>query len=328
MDYRKIGGINMPISPVTLGTWAFGGGIWWGPQEDKDSVEVIDEAVRGGITMIDTAPVYGRGRSERVIGDFLRKHKLRERIVLATKLGLDWQGPKILHNLSQKRMLEEVDLSRSRLQTDYFDLYQVHWPDPDTPIAETAETMYKLKQKGITKAVGVSNYSLAQISEFMKYCPIDCLQPEYSMFKRDIETDIIPICEKNDIAIISYAPLYSGLLTGKFFLKETIIPEDRNRKLKSFHFAEPYFSINKEILEKLEGIASRYQKTLTQLVINWNFSQSGITSSIVGSRRPKQVKENLGSMGWKISDKDQEAIDEICKLRAEKIKAIKLEQNG
>ncbi|MCF7870062.1 MAG: aldo/keto reductase [Candidatus Omnitrophica bacterium] len=323
MDYGKINDIDIPISPVTLGTWAFGGDVWWGPQEDKNSVEVMDAAVRGGVTMIDTAPVYGRGRSERVIGSFLRKRKLREKIVLATKLGLSWQGSDVLHDLGKKRMLEEVDLSRSRLQTDYFDLYQVHWPDPDTPIAETAETMYKLKQKGIIKAVGVSNYSVDQMSEFMKYCRLDCLQPEYSMFVRDIEPEVVSICQKNNIAIISYAPLYSGLLTGKFFLKESAIPDDRNRNLKSFHFAEPYFSINKETLEKLEGIASGYQKTLTQLVINWNFSQSGITSSIVGSRKPKQLEENLGSMGWKLSNEDREKINTILSQREKKVQILK-----
>jgi aryl-alcohol dehydrogenase-like predicted oxidoreductase len=323
MDYRKINNIEMPILPLTLGTWAFGGDIWWGAQQDKDSVEVLNLAFEKGITMIDTAPVYGRGRSERVVGDFLRKNKLREKVVVATKLGLAWQGPQILHDLSKKRVLAEVDLSRKRLQTDYFDLYQVHWPDPDTPIAETAETMHKLKQKGITKAVGVSNYSVDQMSEFMKYCPIDSLQPEYSMFKRDIEPEIVPFCQDNDIAIISYAPLYSGLLTGKFFLTDTDIPKDRNRKLKSFHFTEPYFSINKETLQELKVIASGYEKTIAQLVINWNFSQSGITSSIVGSRKEKQLEENLGSMGWKLSTEDQEKIDEILKQRTRKINAVK-----
>jgi aryl-alcohol dehydrogenase-like predicted oxidoreductase len=323
MDYKKINNIDIPVSPVSLGTWAFGGGIWWGPQEDKNSVEVIDKAVRGGITMIDTAPVYGRGRSERVIGSFLRKYKLREKIALATKLGLNWQGSDILHDLGKKRMLEEVDLSRSRLQTDYFDLYQVHWPDPDTPIAETAETMYKLKQKGIIKAIGVSNYSTNQMLEFMKYCPLDCLQPEYSMFVRDIESEIIPICQKNNIAIISYAPLYSGLLTDKFFLKKATIPDDRNRKLKSLQFTEPYFSINQETLEKLKSIASSYRKTLTQLVINWNFSQAGITSTIVGSRKPNQLEENLGSMGWRLSREDLSKINKILDQRDKKIEAIK-----
>jgi aryl-alcohol dehydrogenase-like predicted oxidoreductase len=321
MKQRKINNIDTPISPVTLGTWAFGGDIWWGPQEDKNSVEVLDLALKRGITMIDTAPVYGRGRSERVIGDFLRKHKLRDKVAVATKLGLDWQGSGILHNLAKKRMLEEVDLSRSRLQTDYFDLYQVHWPDPDTPIAETAETMHKLKQKGITKAVGVSNYLVDQMSEFMKYCPLDCLQPEYSMFVRDIESDVVPFCQKNNIAIISYAPLYSGLLTGKFFLKKSTIPSDRNRKLKSFHFTEPYFSINKETLEELESIASGYQKTLTQLVINWNFSQSGITSSIVGSRKPDQLLENLESLSFNLLEKDLDKIKHILNQRAKKIEA-------
>lgn len=321
MDYCKIGNINIPVSSLGLGTWAFGGGAWWGPQEDRDSVEVMEEAIRGGATLIDTAPVYGRGRSEKIIGSFLNKRKLFDKVILATKVGLSWQGKKIFHNLKKERILEELEQSRCRLQTDYLDLYQVHWPDPETPIAETAQTLYKIKQKGIIKAVGVSNYSISQMIEFRKHCPLDSLQPEYSMFKRDIEKEVIPFCQKNAIAIISYAPLYSGLLTGKFFLTGQAVPEDTNRKLKSFHFQEPYFSINKSALEKLVEIASAYQKSLTQLVINWNFSQNGITSSIVGSRRPEQIKENLGSMGWKLTDQDLSRINAVLSEREEKLRA-------
>lgn len=323
MDYRKITNINTPISPVTLGTWAFGGDKWWGPQEDRASVEVMAEAVRGKITMIDTAPVYGRGRSEKLVGSFFRKHKLRDKVVLATKVGLSWQGSKIFHNLRKERILEELDESRQRLQTDYLDLYQVHWPDPNTPISETAQVIYGLKQKKIIKAVGVSNYSVKQIKEFQRHCPVDTLQPEYSMFKRDIETEVIPYCLKNNIGIISYAPLYSGLLTGKFFLYGNSIPEDTNRKLKAHHFKEPYFSINKQALSQLEKIALSYQKTLTQLVINWNFSQKGITSSIVGARKPEQIKENLGSMGWKLSSDSLESVNFILAKREKKLRGAK-----
>lgn len=323
MDYRKINNINIPIFPLALGTWAFGGDNWWGPQADHNSVETMDEAFKGGVTMIDTAPVYGRGRSEMVIGSFLRKNNLRGKVALATKLGLSWQGGKIFHNLKRKRMFEELDQSRRRLQTDYFDLYQVHWPDPDTPIRETAETMYSFKEKGIVKAVGVSNYSVSQMEEFRRYCPLDILQPEYSMFKRDIESEIIPYCRKNDIGIISYAPLYSGLLTGKFFLNDNPVPSDTNRQLKSMHFKEPYFSLNRKALKKLKTIASTYQKTLTQLVINWNFSQNGVTSSIVGARKPSQIKENLGSAGWKLTDEDLGKIGLILSEREEELKTAK-----
>lgn len=321
MSIRKIPGIILSISPIALGSWAFGGGSWWGKQDDRDSVEVLTAGIAKGITLIDTAPIYGKGRCERIIGSFIRKRKLREKVVLATKLGLSWEGPKILHNLTKNKMLEEVDQSRQRLETDYFDLYQVHWPDPETPIGETAEVMYSLYQKGIIRAIGVSNYSVSQMQEFMKYSPLHCLQPEYSLFKRGIETDIIPFCLRNNISIISYAPLYSGLLTGKFFLDQVPVPDDINRKMKKKDFQEPRYSINKEALSQLKDIASTYQRSLTQLAINWNFSQKGISSAIVGMRNLKQAEDNLGSLGWEISDKDTQTIDQILKQRQKRIQA-------
>ena len=323
MVYRKIENIDKLISPLCLGTWAFGGDVWWGRQEDKDSVSVLDKTIEAGINIIDTAPVYGRGRSERVIGAYIRKKNVRNKIILATKLGLSWQGAKILHNLTKKRMLEEVDESRKRLRVDYFDLYQVHWPDPDTPVRETAEVMYDLYKSGVTKAVGVSNYSVIQMREFIKYCPLHCLQPQYSMFVRAIEEEIVPFCIKNNIAVISYAPLYSGILTGKFFFDGVDIPDDTNRKLKKKDLEEPLFSINKKTLSRLKEIAASYGKTLTQLVINWNFNQPGITSAIVGTRNALQLKENTGSMGWSLSAKDTRKITNILQERAREIRSIK-----
>ena len=284
MEYKILGKSQLNVSKIILGTWAFGGDTWWGKQDDKDSSETLQGAIDHGINTIDTAPVYGRGRSERIIGAFLRKRNLRQKVILATKTGLSWQGHKILHNLSKKRMLEEIDESRRRLETDYFDLYQVHWPDPGTPVGGTAETMYKFYQTGIIKAIGVSNYSVEQMEEFRKYCPLHSLQPPYSMFDRKIEKDIVPFCMENNIAIITYAPLYSGILTGKFFFDNIPVPDDTNRKMKKKDFQEPRLSINKATLSQLKAIASQYKKTLTHLVINWNFSQKGITSSIAGMR--------------------------------------------
>ncbi|MCF7907725.1 MAG: aldo/keto reductase [Candidatus Omnitrophica bacterium] len=322
MDYRKIKGLDQAILPISLGTWSFGGDSWWGPQEDANSVAVLDKAISSGITLIDTAPIYGKGRSERIIGAFIRKRKLRERVVLATKVGLSWEGPKILHNLSKKRILEEVDISRKRLETDYFDLYQVHWPDSNIPIGETAEVIYELYQRRIIKSIGVSNHSVAQMREFMKYAPLHCLQPEYSMFNRGIEEEIIPFCLKNNIAVIAYAPLYSGLLTGKFFFDKVSIPNDTNRKMKKRHLREPLFSINKEALSQLKTIAVNYKKTLTQLAINWNFSQKGVTSTIVGMRNLEQVKDNLGGLGWTISEVDMQKINKILTQRQGEIEGL------
>ena len=227
MEYRIIKHTNLNVSVLSLGTWAFGGDIWWGKQREDDSQATLEAAiVSRGITTIDTAPVYGRGRSERIIGTFIKKTKLRDKIVLATKLGLSWQGSRIIHNLKRKRMLEEFDESRTRLQTDYFDIYQVHWPDPEVSIPETASTMHELYQKGLIRAIGVSNYSVAQMKEFIKHSPLHTLQPPYNMFQRQIEKDIVPFCQEKDIAILAYIPLHSGILTGKFFFDNVDIPND------------------------------------------------------------------------------------------------------
>jgi aryl-alcohol dehydrogenase-like predicted oxidoreductase len=322
MDYRKLGQTEINISAIALGTWSFGGGPWWGKQDDGDSVAVLDEAIARGVNIVDTAPVYGKGRSERVIGGYLRKRGLRNKIVLATKVGLSWDGPKIYHDLTKKRILEELDDSRKRLDTDFFDLYQVHWPDPKVEIGETAEIMNSLYEKKIIKAIGVSNYSVPQMQEFIKYAPLHCLQPEYSMFDQKIESEIVPFCVKNNISIISYAPLYSGLLTGKFFLDGVTIPIDTNRKMKRKHLEEPLFSINKDSLLKLKEIASKYNKNLAQLAVNWNFHQAGITSAIVGMRKILQVKDNLGSVDWEISGDDERNIRKILQMRLENINSL------
>ncbi len=320
MQYRKLGTSELSVSVICLGTWAFGNDSWWGYQDDKDSLAVLGESLKRGINFIDTAPVYGRGHSEQIIGKFLKSTKNRERVILATKLGLRWKDRSILHDLSRARMLQELDDSRRSLETDYFDLYQVHWPDPDTPIRLTAEVLYDFYKKGIIKAVGVSNYSVEQMEEFMKYCPIHSCQPFYNMFMRDIEVDIVPFCVENSIGIITYAPLHSGLLTGKFFIDSVKVPNDINRKTKKKDLQEPLFSTNKDTLLQLKKIADKYQKTLAQLALNWNYNQKGITSSIAGTRKLEQLIDNCGAAGWKLSNQDMEKINSILQERQDKIK--------
>ncbi len=321
MEYSRIEQLPLPVSKIALGSWAFGGDVWWGAQNDHDSVEVIDAALTGGVTLIDTAPVYGRGRSETVIGNFLRKRKLREKALLATKLGLTWDGPRIIHDLSEKRMRAELDESRRRLSTDYFDIYQIHWPDPDVPIGKSAALMHEFYQKEIVKAIGVSNYSVSQMEEFLKYAPLHTLQPPYNMFRREIEEEIVPFCARHNIAILGYIPLHSGILTGKFFFDDVPVPDDLcRRRHKDLHM--PLFSINKEVLTRLKAMAQNYCVSLTQLVINWTAHQPQITSVLVGARTRAQLQENSRSLGWEISAGDTEQIEQILAERQEKIRSL------
>lgn len=312
----------MDISAISLGTWAFGSDSWWGHQESRDSFKTIEEALHRGVNLIDTAPVYGRGHAEEVLGEFFAKNYQRDKVILATKAGLSWQERRIFHDLSEKKMLHEIDESRRRLRTDYIDLYQVHWPDPAVPIAQTAAIMQKFLSSGIIKAVGVSNFSINQIEEFMKYCPVHCVQPEFSMFKRDAKEDIIPFCVKNNIGIISYAPLYSSILTGKFFFEDVKIPGDINRKIKKPELSEPRYSINKKALSYLKELADSRGYTLTQLALSWNFNHEGITSSIVGMRKSQQVSENLSCLDFSMTAEELCSIDTILNEREASLKNL------
>ncbi len=322
-SHRNIKGSDKQILPVCLGTWVFGEGD--NLKKRESAIEVMEFVISKGITLIDTAPIYGTGYSEKLIGDFLKK-KIREDIIIATKLGLSIENSKCIPNLKKKRMLQEFDESRKRLSTDYIDLYQVHYPDPDVPIARVAETMYSFHQKGLIKAIGVSNFNISQIKKFLKYSPLHVLQTEYNMFKKDIEDKIIPFCVKNNIAILSYAPLSVGLLTGKFFFENKPLTIEAGQRINQVEFKEPRLSGNKDALSKLKDIAKKYDKTLTQLVINWTFSQKGITSCILGIRDLNQAKENLKSMDWSISKDDMGKIDKILTERQKKIKLPLMER--
>lgn len=320
MERRKLGKSGIEVTTLALGTWAFGGDKWWGKQDDSFSQKTLCRAIELGINLIDTAPIYGNGHSESIVGRILKEENLREKVVLATKVGLRWKRPDSEDSfqcLKRKSILEELDGSLKRLKTDVIDLYQVHYPDADTPIAETAQTLYKIYQKGKIKAVGVSNYDVEQMQEFMKHSPLHSLQPKYNMFRRKIESEILPFCRKNNIAVIVYSPLNSAVLTGKFFFG-TKVPHDRVRNV-NYDLTKRNFGLNKEILTRLKEIAANYKKGLGALALNWVAAQVGITSSIVGARRPEQIEENALSAGWKISRKDLDAIEAILKEREGRI---------
>ena len=318
MERVNLGKTEIKVSRICLGTWAWGGDKWWGRQQDRDSEEAFEAALARGINFIDTAPVYGFGRAEKILGRLLRQK--REDVVLATKVGLRWQGGKITINLKRQSMQEELAMSLQRLNTDYIDLYQVHWPDKDTPLEETAAVMGEFYERGVIKAVGVSNFSLSQMEEFMKYCPLHCLQPPYNMFRRDIEEDIIPFCRTHNIAIITYASLESGILSGKFFFGSPL-PNDLNRR-RNPNLKPPLFTINKKYIKKLKEVISGYPVSLAQLAIAWILHQAGITSAIVGCRNAYQAKENSMAADVSLPSSTWEKIEKILQQRTREISLL------
>ena len=321
MEYRKLGGSALQVTTLALGTWAFSGDKWWGRQDDLASRKTLYRAIELGVNFIDTAPIYGNGHSETIVGQTLKEGNLRDKVILATKVGLRWEKPDSeisFECLKRESILEELEDSLRRLKSDVIDLYQVHYPDANTPIAETAQTLYKIYQQEKIKAVGVSNFSVDQMQEFMKHSPLHSLQPKYNMFRTEIESEILPFCIKNNIAVIVYSPLNSGVLTGKFFFGQRI-PQDKVRSL-NYDLKEENFQINKEIISKLKEIAAKYKKSLTHLALNWVVAQKGVTCAIVGARNPAQIEENAGALGWEINQQDNTLIESILKEREERIK--------
>src|SRR6202790_3304248 len=214
MELAEIPGTSLKVSRVAIGTWAIGGWMWGGTDE-AESVSTIEAALEHGINLIDTAPVYGFGRSEEIVGKAIAEGGLRSKVLIATKAGLDWKDGRVFRNASRARILQEVEDSLRRLRTDYIDIYQVHWPDPLVPIEETAEAMHALFKQGKIRAIGVSNFSVDQMKHFRRVAPLHVLQAPYNLFERGIEANLLPYCRKNKIATLGYGALCRGLLSGR-----------------------------------------------------------------------------------------------------------------
>ena len=316
MQYRQLGDSGVRASEVMLGTWAIGGWMWGGT-DDEEAVAAINRALDIGMDTIDTAPMYGFGHSERVVGRAIRGRK-RDEVVLATKCGLRWdleegesyfetednegRPHKVFRNLKKHSILEEVNRSLERLGVDYIDLYQCHWPDSTTPLGETMEALVQLLEEGKIKAIGVSNFAEQMIEECLQHGPIHSDQPLYNMLDRDIEEGLQAYCARRNVALVVYSPLHQGLLTGKVTMDRTFGEGDQRNW-------RPWFKPHNRrrvlaFLDKLGPIAQRHGKTVSQLAINWCLCQHGITSAIVGARRPEQVDENAGGSGWKLDEEE------------------------
>jgi aryl-alcohol dehydrogenase-like predicted oxidoreductase len=306
---KKLGKSGPDITRIGFGAWAIGG-PWqfgWGKQDDTESDAAISTALECGINWIDTAPAYGLGHSEEVVGNALKGK--RESVFLATKCGIVWDNARRVKNsIDPQSILQEIDDSLRRLQTDYIDLYQIHWPDGKTAEEKAWETMLELKQKGKVRFIGVSNFDQSKMERCLRLGQIDSLQPPYSLLRRNVEKQLLPYCAEKNIGVVAYSPMMSGLLTGKFDLAKLASDDWRRR---SGYFKEPFLGKALQFIEELKPIAQKYNKTIAQLSIAWTLTNSAVTAAIVGARRPRQVEEIIGGAGWTIDPNDLKTIDEI-----------------
>jgi aryl-alcohol dehydrogenase-like predicted oxidoreductase len=287
IETTRIPDIGLPASRVGLGTWAMGG--WqWGGTDDDESVRTIHAALDRGINLIDTAPAYGFGHSEEVIGRAIAERGQRDRVILATKVGLEQRGEALFRNGTRRQIFEEIEISLARLRTDYIDLYQVHWPDPQTPYEETAEALRDLKDAGKIRAVGVSNYSIEALERFRRITPKATAQPPLNLFERQAEADIIPWCRAHDVATLTYGALCRGLLSGAID-KETQFTGDDLRKVDP-KFSPPRFAQYLKAVELLERYArERYQTGVLALAVRWVLDTPGVSVALWGARHPGEL---------------------------------------
>ncbi|CCB65740.1 MULTISPECIES: aldo/keto reductase [unclassified Hyphomicrobium] len=308
MEQIAIGKSGITTSRVGLGTWAIGGWMWGG-SEERESIATIQSAVERGITLIDTAPVYGFGRSEEIVGKALAEGGLRDKVQIATKVGLAWKDGKVYRDSSPSRIRQEIEDSLRRLRTDVIDLYQVHWPDLDTPFEETARTLEDLRRAGKIRAIGVSNYSPGQMEQFRRAAALDAVQPPYNLFEREIEADVLPYAKKVGLTVLSYGALCRGLLSGRMTTATTFSGDDLRKADPKFQ--APRFAQYLAAIEKLQALAqNRFGKSVLALAVRWVLDQ-GPTIALWGARHPGQLDPVAEVDGWHIDDGSKREINAI-----------------
>jgi aryl-alcohol dehydrogenase-like predicted oxidoreductase len=315
MEHTSIPDVTTPASRVGLGTWAMGG-VQWGGTDDNESVKTIHAALDLGVTLIDTAPAYGFGHSEEVVGRAITERGGRDRIVVATKVGLEQQGNTVYRNSSRRQIFYEIEQSLKRLQTDYIDLYQVHWPDFSTPYEETAQALLDLKSSGKIRAIGVSNYSIEAMERFRRVAPLATAQPPLNLFEREAMDKVIPWCRTNSIATLTYGALCRGLLSGTID-KNTRFAGDDLRKTDP-KFLPPRFAQYTRAVDRLTQFArNNYRKGLLPLAVRWVLDQPGVSVALWGARHPDELTPLRDVMGWKLSS---DALDSMDKLVSDSVR--------
>jgi len=320
MQIKQLGYTDLQLTTVGLGAWAMGG-PWlfgWGPQDDDQSIATIHRAMDEGINWIDTAPIYGHGRSETVVGKALRQ--IKQKPLIATKCGLCWDdNHERITRLKAESVRAECHDSLKRLGIDTIDLYQIHFYEPDEDIEEAWTEMTKLVEEGKVRYIGVSNFSVEQIKRIQKIHPAASLQPPYSMLHREVEDELLGYCQQNDIGAIVYSPMQRGLLAGKFTPERLAnLPEGDHRKTNP-DFQQPQFGATLELVEELKKIAERSGRTCSQLAISWVLRRSEVTAAIVGARRPDQITETAAASDYVLSPEDIEEVEKLLAERQAKI---------
>lgn len=311
MESTTINGTNITTSRIGLGTWGIGGWMWGGSDEEE-SIRTIHAALDNGISLVDTAPVYGFGRSEEIVGKAVEQWGDREKVIIATKAGLEWHDGVVNRNSTRNRIKQEIEDSLRRLRTTYIDIYQIHWPDPLVPIEETADAMRQLLEQGKIRAIGVSNYSPEQMNAFRAVAPLNSNQPPYNLFERQVEHEILPYTRHHNISTIAYGALCRGLLSGKM-RPDSQFSGDDLRKVDP-KFQPPRYAQYLQAVDRLDKfVRQNYGKRVIDLAVRWLLDQPGVSIALWGARHPEHVAPLDDMLGWSLSRDAMHAIDEILR---------------
>jgi aryl-alcohol dehydrogenase-like predicted oxidoreductase len=310
MQTRQLGNSDLQITPLGIGAWAMGGSGWafsWGHQEDQESIGAIHAALDKGLNWIDTAAVYGLGHSEEVVAKALKGRSNRPYVF--TKCERTWdEDRQIRKSLKRDSIIAECEASLRRLEIDVIDLYQIHWPEPDEDVEEGWATLAELKKQGKVRWIGVSNFDAAQLARAQAIAPITSLQPPYSIIQSEIDAEILPYCGANNIGVIVYAPMKSGMLTGAMTRERVAsLPEDDFRRRNSY-FQEPMLTRNLKVVDVLREIGNKHGRTPGEVAIAWTLRRPEVTGAIVGMRSPQQVDGVVGAADFRLSP------DEIAQI--------------
>jgi len=310
METLPFGNTGIEVTPIGLGTWAIGGWMWGGTDEAQ-SIDTVRAAIDKGIRLVDTAPIYGFGRSEELVGKALANGR-RDDVALATKVAMNWSSDysKVWREATPARIEREIEDSLRRLQTDRIDIYQIHWPDPEAPMDEAARAMENLFKAGKIRAIGVSNFTPEQMDEFRKHAPLHSVQPPYNLLEREIEQDVLPYAREHGIATITYGGLCRGLLTGK--MTESSEFEGDDLRKNDPKFQEGRYGQYLDAVAALDAFArEHYQKDVLTLALRWLMDQPGVTTALWGARRPDQLSPLDDIEDWSLDDEALESIDHI-----------------
>ena len=315
MQTKQLGKTELFITPLGFGSWAVGGGGYqfgWGSQDDRQSVGAINRALDLGINWIDTAAVYGLGHSEEIVARALKQRV--ERPYIFTKCSMVWdERGNISHSLKRDSIRREVEASLRRLQVEAIDLYQIHWPNPETDIEEGWSTLSALKREGKVRYIGVSNFNVEQLECAMAIDRVDTLQPPYSLIRPEVEDEILPFCEKNGIGVIVYSPMMSGLLSGKMTRERVSTFADDDWRRNNPEFQEPRLYRNLWLAELLKNIGRHHGLSAGDIAIAWTLRLSAVTGAIVGGRNPGQVDGIVGAADFRLSENEIDGIDRFAR---------------